>query len=72
MSERLISALMVLAAVYGAIFFLLENNYDMTVLFAVLTALSFYAAHVTWTAPVFAEDMPAADLQEVGERFVGK
>lgn len=65
MSERLISALMVLVAVYGALFYLLEKDLGMTVLFAVLSALGFYAAHVTWTAPVFAEDMPSADLQQV-------
>lgn len=69
MSERLISALMVLVAVYGAIYFLAAKDYDMTALFVVLSALGFYAAHVTWTAPVFAEDMPAADFEQIGERF---
>jgi len=72
MSERFISVLMVLAAVYGALFYLLENDLGMTALFAVLAALGFYVVHVTWTAQVFAEDMPTADLQEFGERFGSK
>jgi len=66
MSERLISSLMVIAAVYGGLYYLLaEKDLGMAVLFAILAALGFYAAHVTWTAPVFAEDMPAADLKQV-------
>ncbi|MBT2300397.1 hypothetical protein J7E70_07955 [Variovorax paradoxus] len=65
MSERLISVLMVIAAVYGALFFLNAKNFDMTVIFAVLVAVGFYTVHVTWTAPIFAEDMPAADLKQL-------
>lgn len=67
MSERLVSALATLAAVYGCLYFLLENDMGMTVLFACLSGLGFYAAHVTWTASVYAEDVPAADFEQVGD-----
>lgn len=65
MSERIISALMVVVAVYSAIFYVVARDYDMAALFAVLTLLSFYTVHAVWTAPIFAEDMPTADLQQV-------
>lgn len=64
MSERLISALVLLVAVYTAVYYLIEKDYFMVGLFGIASLIGFYVVHVCWTAPIFAEEMPAADLQQ--------
>jgi len=73
MSERIVSVFVLLVAVYSTVYYLTEKDYGMALLLGILSLIGFYVVHVTWTAPVFAEDMPAADPWiEFDKTFGGK
>ena len=56
MTERIASALMLLMAVYGEVWFLLNEPESVFVwLFLGLTIASIWTVHAVWTTPVFDE-----------------
>lgn len=56
MTERTASVLMLLAAIYGGVWFALtEPKGGMVWMFIGLTLASIWTVHAVWTAPVFDE-----------------
>jgi len=56
MTERIASALMLLVAVYGGVWFLLNESESLFVwLFLGLAIASIWTVHAVWTTPVFDE-----------------